>query len=469
MPIRQVKAADWGRPISPVKVEKSSAANPMILRQLGGASAVWSSRDLRTFVKEGYMQNADGYACINWIATVISGIDFHAYQGDDDDLEQITEGPAHKIANRPNDQQSWSAFIKEVVVSLLATGNAFIERVGPSPNKPPRELYCHKPHRVRILPGNAQNLVRGYDYFEWAQEESGKKPLWLPDFIRRDGILTPVHQILHLKFYHPLNDFWGLSPMEPAARSLDQNNAAETWNAAMLQNGGRPSGILSFENIDDEQRELIEDKFQQKHGGPQNVGKTIVIQGGEASYTSVSMNAQEMSWLEGQERATTRVCAVFRVPPELIGNTKYRTFNNMHEAIRAGYMEGALPHYDFIIDELNYWLAPFYGDNVKFGYDKNDIEAIQEDRQYVADRAVRFVQAGIFTPNDARRAINEDALPEETGDVLLLPTNVVPTPVDGKMPKPAVVTPVAQPAALPAAPDPNNTPPRLALVPRRNT
>lgn len=480
MALRNIKAADWGKPIQPVRMEtKASAANPAILRQLGGASVAWSPRDLKTFAKEGYMGNADAYACINWIANVIAGIEFHAYRVDGDDLTVITEGPAWKIANRPNEQQSWSSFIKEVVISLMTTGNAFIERNGPSPTKPPTEFFCHKPHYVRILPGNAQNLIRGYDYFEWAQAESGKKPLWLPDLIRRDGILMPVHRILHLKFPHPLNEWWGLSPLEAAGRCLDQNNAAELWNYALLQNGGHLGGILSVEGIDPEQRVILEDAFRLKYSGPENTGKTAVTNGA-TTYTSLSQTAQEMSWLEGQERATTRLCAAVGLPPELIGNTKYRTFNNMHEAIRGGYMEAALPRYDFIIDEFNYWAAPFYGDHIKFGYDKNDIEAIQEDRQYVADRAVKFVQAGIFTVNDARRAVNADPLPPEMGDVLYIPNTVTPIPSDPKSNAlhPIVNVPVRTPTALPPGePKPDEQPPvpkppaanaRVTEMPRRN-
>ena len=55
-----------------------------------------------------------------------------------------------------------------------------------------------------------------------------------------------VPQILHLTLFHPLNDHYGLSPMEAAAASIDIHNAAGGWNKALLDNAARPSGALVY-------------------------------------------------------------------------------------------------------------------------------------------------------------------------------------------------------------------------------
>ena len=52
--------------------------------------------------------------------------------------------------------------------------------------------------------------------------------------------------VLHLALFHPLDDHYGMSPLEAAATSLDIHNAAAQWNKALLDNAARPSGALVY-------------------------------------------------------------------------------------------------------------------------------------------------------------------------------------------------------------------------------
>jgi phage portal protein BeeE len=51
---------------------------------------------------------------------------------------------------------------------------------------------------------------------------------------------------LHLTFFHPLDDHYGLAPIEAAAVAVDTHNSAARWNKALLDNAARPSGALVF-------------------------------------------------------------------------------------------------------------------------------------------------------------------------------------------------------------------------------
>ena len=52
--------------------------------------------------------------------------------------------------------------------------------------------------------------------------------------------------ILHLTLFNPLDDYYGLSPLEAAAIAVDTHNAAASWNKALLDNAARPSGALVY-------------------------------------------------------------------------------------------------------------------------------------------------------------------------------------------------------------------------------
>ena len=64
--------------------------------------------------------------------------------------------------------------------------------------------------------------------------------------VRFDQLATSVPPILHLTFFHPLDDHYGLAPIEAAAVAVDTHNSAARWNKALLDNAARPSGALVF-------------------------------------------------------------------------------------------------------------------------------------------------------------------------------------------------------------------------------
>ena len=68
----------------------------------------------------------------------------------------------------------------------------------------------------------------------------------------QDDILPGIRPVLHMRLFHPLDDHYGLSPIEAAATSIDIHNQASKWNKALLDfdlaqlrwDAARPSGAL---------------------------------------------------------------------------------------------------------------------------------------------------------------------------------------------------------------------------------
>ena len=95
----------------------------------------------------------------------------------------------------------------------------------------PRELYALRPDRMRVVPG-----------------PDGWPVAW-DCAVAPDGALPARRRapaILHLTLFNPVDDHYGLSPIEAAADALDLHNAAGAWNKALLDNAARPSGALVY-------------------------------------------------------------------------------------------------------------------------------------------------------------------------------------------------------------------------------
>src|SRR6185369_7877281 len=113
----------------------------------------------------------------------------------------------------------------------LIAGNAYLHAIGPRDGAP-LELHVLRPDRVAVIPGSG-GVPKAYRYT--IDTKSVDVPV---------DAISGQSRILHVKNFHPLDDWYGLSPMEAAAYSIDQHNQCGAWNQALLQNGARPSGAL---------------------------------------------------------------------------------------------------------------------------------------------------------------------------------------------------------------------------------
>lgn len=363
------------------------------------ASPLWTSPSYIALAREGYQQNPYVYACVRLIATACGGIPWLLYERTREGLKELEDHPLLSIMNAPNPTSSGSEFIQEVVSYLLISGNAYVQAI--YLNERPRELWALRPDAIEVVPGNTMGEVRGYRYN-----------------VQGGPVMLSPQQVLHLKLFSPLDSLYGMSPLLAAARSVDQNNEARAWNVALLQNSCRPPGALVSQNqLTDTQFEQLKKELKEQYQGAANAGRPLLLEGG-LSWQEMSLTPEEMAWLEGQKLSAREICVCFGVPPQLVGDTESSTYSNYQEARQAFYTETVLPLMDYLRDELNAWLAPQFGPYL-LDYDRDEIEALQEDRAATWERALEAVKAGVITVNEARRMMGYEDI--KNGDVLLPP------------------------------------------------
>jgi phage portal protein BeeE len=189
---------------------------------------VWSARDPAVFAREGYVKNAVAYRCVRMIAEAAASA-------------PLRVGPAgHPLARllaKPNPEQTGVELLEAFFGHLQVSGNAFLEAASLD-DEAPTELYILRPDRMSVVPG-ADGWPIG-----WEHRVGGAVRRF-----ERDPV-TGAAPILHLKLFHPIDDWYGLSPMEAAAFSIDIHNAGGAWNKALIDNSARPSGALVSARMD---------------------------------------------------------------------------------------------------------------------------------------------------------------------------------------------------------------------------
>jgi HK97 family phage portal protein len=385
---------------------KSSRTAPLLV-QFGQHQPRFTPRQYDKLADEGYRKNVIAYRCIRLISQNAAAVPWIVYKSRGADKQPLDHHPLAALLQRPNPMQGGAELFESIFSFFLIAGNSYLETVSPA-GAPPRELWALRPDRMRVIPG-ANGVPEAYRY------AVGGKSLDFPV-----NPLTGQAQILHLKSFHPLDDWYGMSPLEAAAIGIDQHNDAARWNASLLQTSGRPSGALVYkpanadaaDTLTEEQRQALKQELERYFSGPENAGHPLVLEGG-LDWKEMSLSPKDMDWLAGKDVSAREIALAFHVPSQLIGVNGSLTFSNFEQARLAFFDDAVLPLLDNVKDNLNNWLAPQFGHDIHIDYDIDRIEALAPRRQQVWDR---LMQSDFMTVNEKRQALSMK--PIAGGDVL---------------------------------------------------
>jgi len=203
------------------------------------------------------------------------------------------------------------------------------------------------------------------------------------------------------------------------------------WNMRLLQNDMRPPGALSTDaTLTQDTFNRLKDMMKNEWGGYENAGNPLLLEGG-LKWINFAMNPKDLDWLNSTKLTKRDICTVFNVDPCLIGDAEYATYSNKQEARKGLYVETVLPLMYEFRDDLNRWLSPMFGPNVRLDVDRDKIEALQEDQ---AQKYAYLTAANFLKVNEKRVAAGKDEVPE--GDVILVPVGMVPLAIAIEEPEP---------------------------------
>ena len=379
---------------------KASRAARLIAFESGGR-ARWTPRDYAALAREGYAKNAIVHRAVRLIAEAIGSLNFLLYEG-------ATEHDTHPLLDllaRPNPRQDGAALMESIAAYLLLAGNAYVEAVAIAGESggTVRELYALRPDRMKVVPG-PDGWPQAYDYTVNGAavrfDQSAAQP-----------------PILQLTLFNPVDDYYGLSPLEAAATAVDTHNAAATWNKALLDNAARPSGALVYAGPDglilaDQQFERLKKELELQYQGSANAGRPLLLEGG-LDWKPMSLSPKDMDFMEAKHAAAREIALAFGVPPMLLAIPGDNTYSNYQEANRVFWRQSVLPLAARIGAALTQWLSPSFGEGLTLAVDTDRIEALSPDRAALWERVTK---APFLTVNEKRAATGYGAV--AGGDVL---------------------------------------------------
>lgn len=385
---------------------KASLAGPVIAAHYVG-QPVWTPRDYERLAAEAYTLNPIAYRCVKIISQGASGIPWLIERRGGAVLD---EHPMLDLLRRPNPMNGGKALFEALYAYELLAGNSYLEAVGPETGAP-RELWVLRPDRMKVIAGK-YGVPSRYKY-----EHAGLSKEWP---VNMQTGQSP--RLLHVREFHPTDDWYGLSRVEPGARATDRNNAAAAHNMALLQNGARPSGALIYEAIkgaDGAERfppaEVLSkarERFVETYGSPENSGKPMVL-AGNVRWQEMAITPKDMDFADAKDDSSRDICAAFGVPHVLLVRGD-ATYNNVREAKLELYEQTVLPLAEHFTDELNNWLAPRFGDGLKLTLDYDRVTALEPRREARRESVTALLERGVLHRDEARDELGYGDLPPDT-------------------------------------------------------
>lgn len=378
--------------------ESKSSRTAKLLAMQSPGRARWTPRDYQALAREGYLGNAVVHRCVRLIAENAASCSLLVYDG----AREIDAHPLLQLLVRPNPRQDGAALFEMIYAHLLLAGNAYVEAVALDESL--RELYALRPDRMKVVPGD-DGWAEAYEYCVGGRS------------VRFDQLGAHIPPILHLTFFHPLDDHYGLAPIEAAATAVNTHNAASAWNKALLDNAARPSGALVYTGaegslLSEQQFDRLKRELEDTYAGAVNAGRPLLLEGG-LDWKAMSLTPKDMDFLEAKHAAAREIALAFGVPPMLLGIPGDNTFANFQEANRVFWRQTVLPLAQRVGSSLAQWLAPQFGGDIRVVIDADRIDALSADR---SAQWARVQAADFLTLNEKREATGYQ--PIAGGDVL---------------------------------------------------
>ena len=351
----------------------------------------------RQFITEAYYKIVWVYSAVTMISSCVSSVPWVLYRKNrNGELIEIVDHPILTMINkRANDHFSSHDFFDLWATYLALQGKFFA--VYDNPVLPTKFSFLY-PHFTFPIP-NIEDFVSGFEY-------------------RLDGQFRvfEADRVMWSRFTDPLDAYQGLSPVRAMARTIDTENSRVDWNKGTLENAGVPPGAFQMQNPSPDTIRKVREDWIERYGGSKNARIPLVLNTDKASWVNFGLTPIDMDFLNQSKISRIEIASGFGVPGQVIGDPEGQTYANFNEALKAFWQNTIIPRYlDHMKDVLNRDLAPRYADNLVIDYDLENIEALHESQDAIAERARSLFTDNLLTKNEARYLLGYEEV--ENGDM----------------------------------------------------
>lgn len=375
--------------------------------------AVFKEFTEETAIKEGYKSSVYVYKCIDKIGKAAGSVPWKVYRLTNGTWEPIEQHPLELLMERPNEYMDRSELIEIMTAHLYLSGNSLHTKVR-GVGSEVIELWPVQPKNITPVK-STESYISHYEFKEGTQK----------------ALIDPA-DIIHTKFIDPENTFWGMGPLMVAARIIDTDNEAVSWNKIGLQNRGIPDGALTTDQeLSDPVYNETKGRIREQLQGARNARNIMLLSGG-FKYQQMSLSPVEMDFINSRKMTKEEICSAFDVPPPIVGIMDNSIYNNMSEARQIFWEDTVIPYLNKIRQVFNQALATDFqkgNEKIFIDYDLTGVQALRKNDKEQVETVKSYWAMGVpFNALNKKYDLGFEDI--EGGDTGFIPSGVVPADMD---------------------------------------
>lgn len=383
-------------------------------------------------------------ASVTRLAMATASVPFRVIKsGTDEDAESRQADEIRELVNRVNPDESSFDFREQCVIHLATDGEMVVEKArGLGGRGPTAEFYCLNPTFMKAVPDRTGRRRISH----WLYEPRG---------FGGPSVRIAAEDIIHCRYYNPLNPFRGLSPLAAIRAEIAGDIAAARYNTSLIEKGMRPGGILSPTDgdLDDDSWRRLKAAVEEQVRGANNAGKLLALPSG-FKFDRDNITPREMDFLGSRKFTRECAAAAHGVAPMMIQNFDSATYANSEQQLKAFWDYTGVPLLLKMFGAFNeHWVHVEYGPELSLAPDLVAIATLVDSEKTRVANSQMKLNGGLITINEARAEIGYKAVPD--GDKFLIQGALVPMAPD------AITNPLSDglgiPDEMPAADAPAET------------
>lgn len=388
-------------------VERASAGTPSygMIPPLGSiASASGAQISQATAMTQSVV-----YQCVDRLSTDLALCSPRVMMSRPDGSQVKVDHGHDDLFARPNRQQTWFEFMRQLWVGLLLRGNGYAA-IRRNARGEPIELIPINPDAVMVLEGADGQIFYNVN----------RIGLWQIAMLRDFPVAIPSEDMLHLRGLS-FNSLVGVSTIGLARDSIGLGMALEQQANRWIANGARPSTWLkTSKTLSTQAAKRLKDQFDNLHSGYQNTGKTVVLEDGIEPH-ALQLTSVDLQFIEQRKLQPIDICRFFGVPPHKVGvESTAKGVAQNQAAMDQDYVNSAILQRAVNFEQRWGWTFGLEKDGYFLELDLKKL--LRADVMTTANVSRINILTGKTTQNEERIADGKPPLPG--GDVLMRPTNM---------------------------------------------
>lgn len=357
------------------------------------------------------------FTCLKILSETLGKLSLKMYQ---DTEKGIVKAKTNDIYNllklRPNPYMTSSIFWTTVETNRNHYGNAYV--------------WCRWiGNRLADLWVMQSNCVQVYiddeGYF-------GKKDkIWYVYSDPQTGKQYTINSdnVLHFKSSHTYDGIIGKSVRNTLKDSIEGASKSQRFMNKLYKEGMTARAVLQYTgDLDKEAKRRLLKGVEEFATGENNAGKIIPIPLG-MQIQPLDIKLADAQFFELKKYNALQIAGAFGIKP-----------NHLNDYSKSSYSNSEMQQLSFYIDTLQYILKQYEEEitykllssqqiNNGYFFKFNEGAILRADMKTQAECLTKYVNNGIYTPNEAREMLN---LPrEEGGDILIVNGNYMPITMAG--------------------------------------